>query len=1232
MASALSYSLFFMMPVLSLVCLSKCELTRQGLGSIATLIVLGLLGIVEGVLGILKLGNGLAISDATLEAFSELTTIAILISSIHKISKHREGSVIPGVNLVLYAVLNSLLVLAGTVLSLVPGRRSASSLLGPLFHLLFDTAVLPLLVYTFLATPSSSELDDFPRSVEDVPTPATRGKHTHLTLPLSPSFLSLSSSPPSPSSHRTFASSGYPYPQSTPTETQKCASLDLPHVRLNSTRANIVFGAKKSNGRPATSPISSQETKTRPRPAPLDLSRLHSQTATGHGSASLREHSNHPQRQPSMISKKSPVGAWMSSTRRILSLLLVAQVAALLTQGLKICIKVVENGPDGGLVAKPVSVAVVEILINLFTVAHLGCVTGALMTYRHLSSVCFVREMPTPFSFAVDRSAIPFPSYQTHSFDSPVPFTASTFRTDSFPTSVLLPEFRRKTNWEFEDFTPDPFGIVEANRETDLDALDLAFPLGPVSVGPSPSLLQKEAVVPARASSSLPASSQRASRRTNSDNFSEPSGPDQQTRAYPLRLNGSSLGSPQSSPVRKANQSQSTVTFPTPTSVPKEDVQGGDREKFVPAQIIQAQHSRSSRESNQSFGGQSAKGSRHGRLPSFPSLSSISSAAKSRSRLRSISLTGKGTRRSLSTKSGSIVDGGLSLERNQKKESRNLSTGSLSRSSSFCSPRPKRRPLSGVEGETGHNDGLTGLQRNEVSPEEDVMNQVEVDVFSVEYHSPRARRPDPLSLDQRALSPLPFSSYFPEHRVEDQYHTASGLDPRRGLSPPPLRPPRLSTFHIFPNFDALAGLGSLGVKLSRGLSSGQLPTPPRMSSLGTGRTGTRSPTSRRKVEGVGTTGIARSPSRVGIDLLRMDPLCMDKEDVNGQSSKDRKLVKDYGGWRCVDADESGQPFTANVELSELRTPPKSRQVKEDPRWGHSRIPKSVQSTGLGTPTSPSDTSLDTETTPASNLQTPRTPFTPTTPISPLRKLTRSPPVFEIDSSPYNPILSSRPLSAHRLATPPSPSSIFNSSGFRRNRFGGLAEVFNDDPDPFAAPGLGAVMRESQVSLLREDSHQRHGQAQTATRMSAWGNLTLPVPKEKRNPGIGLRRAVSRISARGSLCQEETSQDLLRSQARDAAYVHGSGEHLGRHGSISLVPVEEALLAQRLLRKLNRRAKDRDEKLKPGPGTGTTGEKQAPENANENGMEVEISASPAGGGRSFLLGMARGKFLGYGWSS
>lgn len=77
-----------------------------------------------------------------------------------------------------------------------------------------------------------------------------------------------------------------------------------------------------------------------------------------------------------------------------------------------------------------------------------------------------------------------------------------------------------------------------------------------------------------------------------------------------------------------------------------------------------------------------------------------------------------------------------------------------------------------------------------------------------------------------------------------------------------------------------------------------------------------------------------------------------------------------------------------------------------------------------------------------------------------------------------------------------------------------------------------------------------------------------------------------------------------------------------HGSVSQVPVEEALLAQRLLRRLNRRAEGRK----------TMGGKRGAQAKSLGGPGASIDDTANSGGRSFLLGMAKTKFLGYGRST
>ncbi|KAE9408778.1 hypothetical protein BT96DRAFT_985636 [Gymnopus androsaceus JB14] len=448
-----------------------------------------------------------------------------------------------------------------------------------------------------------------------------------------------------------------------------------------------------------------------------------------------------------------------------------------------------------------------------------------------------------------------------------------------------------------------------------------------------------------------------------------------------------------------------------------------------------------------------------------------------------------------------------------------------------------------------------------------------------------------------------------------------------------------------------------------------------MLNLGGGVVGMRSPTPRRmggiiEMTTAAVTDTARGPSRSGVDLLRMDG-ALSEEDEDEETEK---VYASHSGWRRVDFEEKDNPL--DIKLYELRTPKKSRQ--RDGQWSSpSRISRFNKTSIPGTPGSlESDTSSDTETTPASpNVPTPRTPFTPVTPVSPLRKLTRSPqPLSEAlrrDISPSpNPILPSRssfPLSSSQKKPASPPPTSFNSSRFisQKNLFEAPVEVFNNDPDPFAAPELGAIVRESQFSLLREDSDQGFGdgcdQVQTATRMSAWGNLTLPVPKEKRSPGIGLRRAVSDNSAAalGNLAERPESPSAYSQETGTELHLHRDKAEIVKdvddapsdtrrhraqdsHGSVSLVPIEEALLAQRLLRRLNRRAEDRNsgpvsgKQKKRGAGNkllngGRTGTLSPQTEESSDGNDTGVAGS-ASGGRSFLLGMAKGKFLGYGWSS
>lgn len=710
---------------------------------------------------------------------------------------------------------------------------------------------------------------------------------------------------------------------------------------------------------------------------------------------------------------------------------------------------------------------------------------------------------------------------------------ASTVRTDSFPTSLPIPEFNVEADREIEDLAQldndlRSLGIalnMSMNRETDLEALDLALPLTPTSdssLEPSNtppltlSIKTKQSARVIKASPRKDCQSMSASVHDGTDILRDDhipmfslagntNGPGQ----HPDKFESLVL---QVAEAPEAAQSRSTVVFPTSASLPIGEGQiqdtrnrGSPAKGAIPVEIAHSSSSKSRKERTQSFGGKSAT---HDHITSIPSISSFSPTI-SKSRLRSISLTGKSTRWTLSSATASMMDWGSIMERG-KKEKRDSSTVSLSRSSSFCSPRPKRRALPGMEIEDDDCEDETGNlhpTKTKLNNQEKARTPPEGDVFSSKYQIPRARRPDTLFADHRTLSPLPFASYLenPTTQMSACNVKLDGFPPLTSDSRP-LRPTRSSTFHIFPNFDALAGLGSLGVKLSRGLS--RSPTPTRVLNLGAGGgvVGMRSPTPKRMGGIIGITkaaitdaiGTARSPSRSGIDLLRMEGVLKEEAEETTDVYAKQNVV--YGrGWRRVDFEEKEDQF--DVKLYEMRTPKRSRQIKDDQEWSLSTIPRF----DTGTPGSlKSDTSSDTETTP--DLPTPRA-HRPSTPVSPLRKLTRSSqPLSEKDKAAFNPILT-YPLPT-KLASPP-PTS-FNSSRFisQRERFYSSAEAFSNDPDPFAAPELGAIVRESQVSLLRDVDYMFSGQAQTATRMSAWGNLTLPVPKEKRNPGIGLRRVIS----------------------------------------------------------------------------------------------------------------------------
>ncbi|KAJ4483819.1 hypothetical protein J3R30DRAFT_1838352 [Lentinula aciculospora] len=1286
--STFSFALFFFLSVFSLSIFWRCTFTRRDLASIVGLVIFGFLGVAEAVTGILGSSTGIMVSCAVLDGFSGMTTNALLISSIYKINQHRESPIVPNINLAVYAVFTSLFVICGTVLSLTPGRVSPSSLLRPLFYLLSATTVLPLLVYMFLTTvPGSTNKDNLQASAKDIripEIPTTPKKHQshHLALPLSPSFLSLSSTPPSPAaSNRTLASTAYP----DHSNSKECASLDLSPTHIHPIQlktgmeASTVFDAKK---RPATSPFSSREQKKRSRPPPLDLARQVETRIVSRGVLPSRTpSSNYRQQQHPRFGFRfrnitsQSVGDLTSIAHEIWSFLLVAQAAVLLAQGLRICIQVVLSELDNSESKREsLGIGVTMILQNLFFVVQAACIMCALTSYIHFG-ISLRSNKPSPISVNADRTYSPFPTSTKHhrncvnESDSLGPVTSGTPHTTPFRTSFLLSQVCAKqedANVTRLDEDVEK-GLRVSSRETNLEALDLAFPLTqisdnvletipslkPMRMDPDKHTLCQSLAVSVYDGSEVHCTQvAMTTNRNGSDPFSHP-------------LNAFAFGSPsiaaaEAEAPEAINKEKSTVIFPSISfdEVQIPDSNLGKQEIFADKSSFS--HPSPSKLKKDSSGSKSLK---HSRLPSILSLSSLSSSL-GKSRLRSFSLTGK--RRTYSTATASIMD--------WSSESLHPCTTSLSRSSSFCSPRPKRRALPSAEAEVKHrNDPLSLCDL--VNRQNQVESEGHVDVFGPEYSVPRMRRPDALFPDNRTLSPLPFASYLSDNtsHISECLHPVSMNQVQR----PPLRPTRSATFHIFPNFDALASLGALGAKLSRGLSGGRSPspTPTRMLRIGTdeGIIGMRSPTPRSMGGIMEMTRVAvRSPSRLGMDLLRTDGPLVVTQGVVGDSSGDEdlvqsKLTKSYGqGWKHVESDDEDYP-AYNIELRELRTPKKLRPYKED-RWtSPSKIPRLRKTTALDSPGSQKSIFSDTEMTPTTvGIQTPRTPFIPTTPVSPLQNHTRYPqPLHEAIL--FNPILSSRssPVSAsyfvNKLAPLPPPSS-FNSPRFRSQEsyISGPIEVFNNDPDPFAGPELGAIVRDSQVGLLREDlNRDGYSQIQTATRMSAWGNLTLPVPKAKKSPGVGLRKdvsddrnvtkrtavaaSVSPLNSSGdaespSAYSQETAAELNTMISSEPSVVEDGqqGEHSARviesrnsHGSDSHVLVEEALLAQRLLRRLNRRAEGRKSmsgKHKRGPQIESSGRN----NARVTGTNSKVASS--GGGRSFLLGMAQSKFLGYGWSS
>ncbi|KAJ3797795.1 hypothetical protein GGU11DRAFT_783439 [Lentinula aff. detonsa] len=1237
-----------------------------------------------------------------------MTTNALLVSSIYKINQHRESSIIPNVNLAIYAVSMSLFVMCGTVMSLIR-RVSSSSILGPLFFLLSATMALPLLVYMFIAMAPALESDNDPQDYTEaiqIPETPTTPKHQshHLNLPFSPSFLSLSSNPPSPVSDRPLSTTTYPA-HSTP-KGKRCASLDLSSAQIHSIQLNPGTETMRIGARPATSPISSRDKKTRPRLTPLDLSRqVETRTdsrcvLSPRTSLNPRQHQL-PRSECRIHSITSQSGSDSTSTAlRIWSLLLVAQIATLLAESLRICMQVVLSGlatnEDFGSTQKPIGIVMTEIFQNLFVVVQAGCIMCAITAYTHFFSFTAVpmeQCKPLSTSIKVDRANSPLPISPNYPLifandsDFSGPPTASTLPMDSFLTSFPLSQFCKDQEGEnltqLDDDVEKGLRELGLNRETHLEALDLAFPLAPTSdssLAPRPTKMDpnrhKRRKLPSVSvhdgvDMDCTKTASLTTNRNGSESFSHPLNADKTGSS-------SQLISTAVAEAEATDKLKSTVTFPTQPSIPFEDVQipGDFGKQNSPADrsISGQQHPSLARSKKESFGSKSSRSLKYGRLPSIPSLPSLAPSF-AKSRLRSFSLTGKVSRRTHSTATASMMDWGS--------ESRHLSTASLSRSSSFCSPRPKRRALDSIEGEERY---LCNLDKRQDQPE----SQGVTDVFNSDYPVSRMRRPDALFSDNRTLSPLPFASYISENASptnEDFLHPAR-----------PLRPTRSSTFHIFPNFDALAGLGSLGAKIGRGLSGGRSPspTPTRMLStgpgVGEGMIEMRSPTPRSmggiiEMTKAAVTGAVRSPNRLGMDLFRVQGSSRgtaEEDRINLTENED--LVRGpqtrlyEGGWKGVESTDVEDIY--DVELHELRTPKRSRPTKGD-RWtSPSRIPRLKKTSVLAdSPGSlKSSSSWETETTPTSiGMQTPRTPNTPR---SPLHKFIRTPQYLPgaspIPSATTLPCRSSPLSTSHfgnKLASLPPTSFSDSRVVSRKPYFGGPSELFNDDPDPFAGPELGAIVRDSQVSLLREDSDKDgYSQVQTATRMSAWGNLTLPVPKEKRRPGVGLRRAVSDNRKRNAAAafnprvdanniqsgsaniqadthpeprlaySQETSTEMhlqrdFISNGGSSAALEAKSERRARaigsrdrdsHGSVSHVPVEEALLAQRLLRKLNRRAEGRK-------GVSEQ-QKRGPQVENESGSSTRVTPRTAsnvaasGGGKSFLLGMAKTKFLGYGWSS
>lgn len=240
--------------------------------------------------------------------------------------------------------------------------------------------------------PASSE--DSPDPTEDIQVsePSTPQKH-HLTLPLSSSFLLLSSTPPSPSpaSNRTLPTDAYPDHPTTRSKERNSldsSSAQVYSIQLNTeTETHVVSHKKMLSARPATSPISCREKKTRLRPTSLDVSRqmetnVDSPQISGCVLPPRTRSSNHRQHQPPKSDfppKRIISQPVLSIAHGIWIFLIAAQLAALLAESLGICIQVVLSGiKDSGPKQEPFGIVMAVIFQNLFFVVQAGCIMSAL--------------------------------------------------------------------------------------------------------------------------------------------------------------------------------------------------------------------------------------------------------------------------------------------------------------------------------------------------------------------------------------------------------------------------------------------------------------------------------------------------------------------------------------------------------------------------------------------------------------------------------------------------------------------------------------------------------------------------------------------------------------------------------------------------------------------------------------------------------------------------------------